>query len=128
MARHKCLSCDEPFESPEFYSFMLRLRSKTVNCMRCQTDNFIVPSKNAAYFFLLLLSIIFGLLIFAIINVGFAVATYSAADDSFRIGWLPVVGGALLGLGSARLIMNLFNWLFGSVSQDRKYRSSADFE
>jgi len=110
MAKHQCLSCNEPFESPEFYSYILRLRSKTVNCLRCQTDNFIVPKKNVMYFLLLLASILVGLIIFALPNIGFAVATYSHADGSFRIGWLPLIGGGILGLGAARLIMNLFNW------------------
>ncbi len=127
MARHQCLSCDEPFESPEFYSYILRLRSKTVNCIRCQKDNFIVPKRGALYFILLLLSILFGLFIFALINIGFAAATYSEANDTFRIGALPLFGGGFLALGSARLIMNLFNWLTGSVSQDRKYKAAADF-
>lgn len=128
MARHQCLSCGEAFESPEFYNYMLKLRSKTVNCLRCQTDNFIVPKKNVAYFIFLLLALGFGLLVFSVINIGFAVATYNEADDTFRVGWLPLVGGGILALGSSRLIMNIFNWLFGSVSQDRKYKSVADFE
>ena len=128
MARHHCLSCNEPFESPEFYTYLLKLRSKTVNCMRCQTDNFIVPKKNVTYFILLLFSILLGLAIFAFLNVGFAMATYNNLDESFRIGWLPLAAGFILGLGGGRLVMNIFNWLFGSVSQDRKYKSAADFD
>jgi len=128
MARHQCLSCGEAFESPEFYGYMLKLRSKTVNCLRCQTDNFIVPKKNVLYFIFLLLAIVVGIIVFAIINIGFAVATYNQADDTFRIGWLPLVGGVILALGSSRVMMNIFNWLSGSVSQDRKYKSVADFE
>lgn len=128
MAKHNCLSCSEPFEGPEFFSYMMRLRSKTVECLRCQAENYVVPKKGASYFLLVLSSILIGIIIFLLINIAYGVATYNSYDGSFRIGWLAVVGGAFLGLGAARLILNVFNWMFGEVSQDRKYKSSADYE
>lgn len=128
MARHHCLSCTEPFERPEFFAFMLRLRSKTVNCMRCQTDNFIIPQKNISYVVFILASLLFGFVIFLLPNIAFAMDTYSEFDGSFKIGLLPLIAGGVLGLAAARLLMNILNWIFGSVSQDRKYKSAADFE
>jgi len=128
MARHQCLNCGEPFEGPEFTSYILKLRSKTVKCLRCLQDNFIVPKKNASYILFLLIALTVGIVIFLTINIGFAVATYSDLDGSFKIGWLPIVGGAMLSIGTMRLLMNLFNWLFGCVSQDKKYKSVTDYE
>lgn len=96
--------------------------------MRCQTDNFIVPKKNGAYFIFLLISILFGVFIFLLPNIGFAMATYNPARETYSIGLLPVIAGGFFGLGAARVMMNIFNWVFGSVSQDRKYKSAADFE
>lgn len=128
MAKLKCLSCSEPFETPEFFSYMMRLRSKTVECLRCQNENYVVPKKGASYFLLLLSAILVGIVIFLLVNFAYALATYNDYDGSFRVGWLPIVGGAFLGLGTARLIMNIFNWMFGEVSQDRKYKSATDYE
>jgi len=128
MSKHKCLSCGEPFEGPEFFSYLLCLRSKTVVCMRCQDDNFVVAKKGASYFVLLLIAILVGLIIFAVPSIAIAIGTYNEISDTFRISWLAVIVGALLGVGVARLMMNLFNWMFGMVSQDRKYKSSADYE
>ena len=107
---------------------MLRLRSKTVNCMRCQTDNFIVPQKNISYFVFILASLLFGFIIFLLPNIAFAMDTYSKFDRTYKIGLLPLIAGGVLGLAAARLLMNILNWIFGSVSQDRKYKSAADFE
>lgn len=128
MARHHCLSCNEPFERPEFFSYILRLRSKTVVCIRCQDDNYVVPNRGGLYFVCLLISILAGLAIFAFVNIGFAFATYNPNDDSFRISYLALAGGIALGLGFARLIMNILNWNTGTLSQDRKYKSAADYE
>ena len=128
MAKHKCLSCHEPFESPEFFNYLMRLRSKTVICLRCQDDNYVVAKKGGTYFLLLIISILIGLIIFAIPNIAFGIGTYNEVSGSFRVSWIAVVGGAILGVGAIRLIMNLFNWMFGEVSQDRKYKSSADYE
>jgi len=128
MAKLKCLNCSEPFESPEFFSYIMRLRSKTVLCLRCQEENYVVPKRGASYFLLLLMSILIGIIIFLLINIAYAAGTYNSYDGSFRISWLGVVGGAILGTGAARLIMNIFNWMFGEVSQDRKYKSASDYE
>ncbi len=128
MAKHNCLNCSEPFESPEFFTYLMRLRSKTVLCLRCQEENYVVPKKGASYFLLLLISILIGIAIFLSANIAYGVASYSSYDGSFRISWLGVVGGAILGTGAARLIMNVFNWMFGEVSQDRKYKSASDYE
>ncbi len=128
MAKHQCLSCGERFEGPEFFSYLLKLRSKTVLCLRCQTDNYIVPQRNVAYFIFLLISILTGLIIFAIPNLGFAAATYSPSTETYRVSFLALIGGAALGLAAARLVMNVFNWMFGKVSQDRKYKSASDYE
>jgi len=128
MAKLQCLNCSEPFETPEFFTYLMRLRSKTVICLRCQEENYVVPKKGATYFLLLLISILFGIVIFLLLNIAYGIGTYNEYDGSFRIGWLPLIGGAVLGTGAARLIMNVFNWMFGEVSQDRKYKSSADYE
>ena len=128
MARHHCLSCNEPFERPEFFSYMLRLRSKTVICIRCQNDNYVVPNRGGLYFICLLISFLAGLAIFAFLNVGFAIATYSDYDGSFRISYLALAVGGALGLGFGRIIMNILNWNTGTLSQDRKYKSAADYE
>lgn len=128
MAKLKCLSCDEPFERPEFFGYMMRLRSKTVSCLRCQDENYVVPKKGATYVILFLCSILVGIIIFLMTNIAYGVATYNEYDGSFRVGWLALAGGAFLGLGAARVIMNIFNWMFGEVSQDRKHKSASDYE
>ncbi len=107
---------------------MMRLRSKTIECLRCQDENYVVPKKNTTYFLLLLSSILVGIIIFLAANIAYGVASYNPYDGSFRISWLGVVGGAILGTGAARVIMNVFNWIFGEVSQDRKYKSASDYE
>ena len=84
--------------------------------------------RDSLYFVCLLISILAGLAIFAFVNIGFAFATYNPNDDSFRISYLALAGGIALGLGFARLIMNILNWNTGTLSQDRKYKSAADYE
>ena len=69
-----------------------------------------------------------GLAIFAFLNVGFAIATYSDYDGSFRISYLALAVGGALGLGFGRIIMNILNWNTGTLSQDRNYKSAADYE
>lgn len=128
MAKHNCLSCSEPFESPEFFTYLMRLRSKTVLCLRCQDENYVVPKKGASYFLLLLISILIGIVIFLLVNIAYGVASYNEYDGTFAISWLGVAGGAVLGTAIARLIMNIFNWVFGEVSQDKKYKSASDYE
>ena len=128
MPKKSCLECSEPFEFTEFSSYMLKLRSSTVPCVRCGTENYIVPSKGIKYFGLLILSILLGLLIFLAANIVFAMATYDPSSGSFRIGTLPAILGAVLGLGAARVIMNIFNWITGTVSTDRIHKSIADYE
>lgn len=128
MAKHHCLNCDEPFERPEFFDYIMRLRSKTVFCLRCQTDNYIVPIRGIVYLICLLISMLIGLSIFVFLNVGFAYSTYNSYDGSFRISYLALAGGAALGLAVGRFMMNILNWNTGVLSQDRKYKSAADYE
>ena len=51
-----CRNCGEPFEWPEFSSYMMRLSSGTIDCIRCQTENYTVPRRDAMYFLVLLFS------------------------------------------------------------------------
>jgi len=124
----QCLNCSEPFEWPEFSSYMLRLKSKTVDCVRCQTENYIVPKKGFTYFLTLAVSVILGLIIFLGLQIITAIQTYNPEDDTFAISYLMVFIGAILGMAVIRISLNILNWLTGELSLDRQYKSIADYD
>lgn len=129
MSRRKhCRQCDEKFEWPEFSSYLIKLRSTTIRCLRCQTENYIVPQRGLMWGIVLLCSLLSGLTLFLLINGGVAIATFNETDGTVRISYLLVIVGAVLGVGLARLIMNIYNWFSGLVTTDRTFKSDADYE
>jgi len=120
--KNLCQECGEPFEWPEFSSFMLSLRTATIDCIRCQTENHKVVKKNVSYFFVLLVSIFIGFLFFILINIPYMISSYDPYDGTTRMsGWfigLGFFGGLYVG----RIIMNIYYWNSGVLSTELKHK------
>jgi len=124
----QCQNCGEPFEWPEFSAYMLRLRSSTIDCLRCQTENYIIPKKGLVYFVLLTISSLIGIAFFLGVQLAVAIGTYNEYEDSFKISFLAIAFGFIVGLGIVRITLNILHWFTGTMSTDRKHKSMADYE
>jgi len=125
--RH-CLNCGDEFERPEFSAYMMRLRSMTIDCFRCQTENYLVPVKGPSFGLALLGALGMGLLASLI----FWYAVYVFATSNTRLGlfmaFFAGAGGVLSFLAVTRLVLKIHHWKNADQSLDRKHKSIADYE
>lgn len=123
--KNRCLKCDEPFEAPEFFSFMLKLKSRTVRCLRCQTENYFVPKWTIGYILTLLGSAFIGLIIF--LGGILLLSTYDAYGTSRTPIW-AIILSVFIGIGFVWFVLNIYTWKFRELSTDRQYKSISDYD
>ena len=124
--KNKCLKCSEPFDAPEFFSYMLKPRSRTIHCLRCQTENYFVPNWSLAYFVFLALCVFIGFIIFACVFVMMGSYDEYTGEFSFKL-WSIVIGTAI-GSSAVWLLINLFTWRYRSLSLEIQYKSMSDYD
>lgn len=123
-----CLNCGEPFGWTELSHYMTRLKSQTIDCYRCQTENYIVRRKRGLYFLILLMAALIFLSIFLFVNLVYAYGTYDPYDDTFRVSYFMLFVGFALGMAGARIVLTLYHWKTGDLSLDKKYKSITDYD
>ena len=127
MADKVCGNCGDGFGMPEFSSFMLSLKSRTVRCLVCGTENYFVPGWGAKAWLGRLVCIGVGVLFFLAVQALIAAATYNEIDGTIRVSWMALVFGAAFGAILGRVIWNIGVWLFAPLTLDRAHKAAADY-
>ena len=123
--QRQCAFCDEPFDGPEFWSFMLQRNSKTFDCMRCETKNYFVqPDRHSTIGLIVLCASMLLSLLPVIAGLIWVAAFYLGYIDVLWL-WAPI-GATILTMGLIRVALKLYKWHFYKV-QDTSFELKMDF-
>lgn len=121
----QCAFCEEPFDGPEFWSFMLQKNSRSLTCIRCENESFFVqPDKNSTFGMIALISAMLISLLPLILGLAWVVAFYLGYIDTLWL-WAPI-GAALLTAALIRFALKIYRWHFYKV-QDSIFELKMDF-
>jgi len=121
----QCAFCSEPFDGPEFWSFMLQRSSKTFDCMRCDETNYFVQSDKHSTIGLIFLTVAMVLSLLPVIAGLIWVAAFYLAYVDVLWLWAPI-GATILTLALIRVALKLYKWQFYKV-QDTLFELKMDF-
>jgi len=113
----------------EYFDYMLTLRSSTVDCYTCPEENYVVPGSFFKTLPLRLLGLTLAVLI-ALIPVYFLSEFEAEGDGSYYFS----IPGIAIYIGLATLVfmflvaMKTINWLTGSLTLDKSYKSESDYD
>lgn len=127
-----CQACSDPFGWPEYINYMMAPYSTTVDCYRCQAENYVRPRKTWFYRMVKLITYLISGAILLTPFLQFHHVIDTTNHMSLKLS-MPLMGlffVASLGLSIVIhfTIMKTFNWLNGSLTLDRVYKSALDYD
>ena len=134
---HYCLNCGEQFGPTEFFDYMVKLRSTTIDCYKCPAENYLVPTKNLRFHVIRLLC--FTLIILAAwfmlretlvsYPLNFSETTAPGIGKNYVILLAVAIGmGGGLAYLFYRINMKIYIWHNGWLSMDKEHKSVTDYE
>lgn len=123
--QRQCAFCSEPFDGPEFWSFMLQRSARAFNCMRCDNENFFVlPDKDSKLGFIALCIMMLISLLPCLLGLAWVAAFYLAYIDVLWL-WAPI-GATFLSFALINISLKIYRWHFYKV-QDTLFELKMDF-
>lgn len=122
--RH-CAFCSEPFDGPEFWSFVLQKNSRSFTCMRCESESFFVQPDTNNPLGLMIISLVMIISLAPLILGLLWVAAFLLGYVDLLWVWAPI-GAALLTAALMRFALKIYRWHFYKV-QDSLFELKMDF-
>ena len=123
--KRQCAYCSEPFDGPEFWSFLLQRDSRTFICMRCDNENYFVKADKGSKIGLMFLFIVMLIsLTPVILGLLWVAAFYLGYIDVLWL-WAPI-GAAVLTSLLIRIAIKVYRWHFYKV-QNTLFELKMDF-
>jgi len=121
----QCAFCGEPFDGPEFWSFILQRSSKTFQCMRCDETSYFVQADERSSIGLVFLTLAMLISLLPVIaGLVWVAAFYLGYIDVLWL-WAPI-GATILTMALIRVALKVYKWQFYKV-QDSLFELKMDF-
>lgn len=113
----------------EYFDYMLTLRSTTVDCYTCPEENYVVPGSFIKTLPLRIIAVLLAIII-GLIPVYFLSVIELEGDGSyyFEIPNLAIYIGIATLVFMFLVFMKTINWMTGSLTLDKSYKSNADYD